>query len=194
MKRLIALISVIILTTAGAGASAQENHARIGWGGYPIMDNLFSGGWGCIDIYSFADLHNIYGDYMSSTYTTGAIYAEYAWDIKKWFTASVSATTDIIWENYRSATTDQKTGTDTGFVLHAMGKARFNWVSRQIVRMYSSISLGFITGYLDEESIIFPGVQINPVGIEIGGKIFGFCELGFGTTYTGAMAGIGFRF
>ena len=36
--------------------------------------------------------------------------------------------------------------------------------------------------------------QINPVGIEIGRKLFGFCEAGFGTMYSGAMAGIGYRF
>ena len=52
-----------------------------------------------------------------------------------------------------------------------------------------------MAGYdLTKTGVIFPVFQLNPVGIEIGRKVFGFCELGIGFMYTGAMAGVGFRF
>lgn len=193
MKRLIATLAALLLTFA---AFAQEQHLRIGVGGYPLIPSLLVNGIGAYpDHYrEFTDLITIYKDYKGNSFTTGNISAEYAWDLKKWLTASISASTDIFWTNYHDAINSEKTDSSVGALVHVMGKARFNWVSREVVRMYSSISLGFIAGYEPREIIGLPGIQIAPVGIEIGRKIFGFGEIGFGTMYLGAMGGIGYRF
>ena len=61
--------------------------------------------------------------------------------------------------------------------------------------MYSSIGIGGLVGKdMDDDLAVFPVGQVSPVGIEVGRKVFGFCELGFGMMYTGVMAGVGFRF
>lgn len=191
MKRITAILAALLLTVA---ASAQKNHFRIGLGGYPWIPALFTADFGHDWYYSVpASLGNIYMDREGSSFTTGNIYGEYAWDLKKWFTASVSASTDIIWTNGHDSVTDRRTYTDVNALVHIMGKAKFNWVSGETVKLYSAISLGIITGYADE-IVGLPGIQINPVGIEIGKKVFFFCETGIGTTYIGGMAGIGYRF
>jgi len=74
-------------------------------------------------------------------------------------------------------------------------QCRFNWLRRDLVKMYSSIGVGFLAGQdMYDEFLILPVGQVSPVGIEVGRKVFGFCELGIGMLYTGAKAGIGFRF
>lgn len=194
MKRTLAILAVLIIA---AGASAQESgNLRIGLGGYPLIESIMTNGFGCnCALWSGPeDLESIYRDFNGNSYSTGAISAEYAWDVKKWFTCSLSAATNVFWTNRYDAISGQKTGADTGVVIHTMATARFKWVSREIVRMYSSIGLGLISAYGEGEAYIFPGVQFCPIGIEVGKDIFGFCEIGAGTTFLGAMAGIGFRF
>ncbi len=45
-----------------------------------------------------------------------------------------------------------------------------------------------------DESICYCALQTSPRGIMVGKKVFGFAELGVGTMYIGAMAGVGVRF
>lgn len=195
MKKIVTILAAVLLTAAAA--SSQENHFRIGIGGYPLVPSLMINGIGAYpdDYYPYPPaLGSIYNDYEGVSYTTGNIYGEYAWNIKKWFTTSVSASTDIIWTNRHDALTGARVDTQSAALVHIMGKAQFNWVSREIVRMYSSVSLGFITSFGAHSFGISPGIQFTPVGIEVGKKIFGFGEAGFGTTYVGGMVGIGYRF
>ena len=37
-------------------------------------------------------------------------------------------------------------------------------------------------------------LQVTPVGISVGKKLFGFFELGVGTIYVGGCFGLGYRF
>ena len=99
------------------------------------------------------------------------------------------------WQGNKDAVTDKNTNTDTSLFIYVVPQARFNWVRKELVKMYSSVGIGLMGGYdLEKEPGILPAFQISPVGIEIGRKVFGFCELGLGMMYTGAMAGVGFRF
>lgn len=141
------------------------------------------------------NLQDIYWDNEGPLYTTGAISAEFAWLYKDWFTFALTTAANITWQNSFDAVTGLRSGTQTGGMLYIVPECRFNWVRRDLVKMYSSVGIGGLIGKdMDNDMAILPVFQVNPVGIEIGRKVFGFCEIGIGMMYTGAMAGVGFRF
>lgn len=186
---------MLISFIAGAQDNNWKRQARFGWSGYPVTESVIHTWHGCDcgkPFYSFSD---IYYDYELPMYTTGGISAEIAWLYKDWFTFALTLSGNFTWQGHADAITSERTGTDTSLFLYLVPQARFNWVRRDLVKMYSSVGLGVLAGYdLDKEPGIMPAFQLNPVGIEIGRKVFGFCELGIGMIYTGAMAGVGFRF
>ena len=97
MKRTLAILAALLIA---AGASAQESgNLRIGLGGYPLIESIMTNGFGCnCALWSGPeDLESIYRDFNGNSYSTGAISAEYAWDVKKWFTCSLSAATNVFW-------------------------------------------------------------------------------------------------
>ena len=196
MKKL--LVIVLVLFSFTAGAQEQQNwkrQARFGWSGYPVTESVIHTWHCCADFDPYFQLRDIYYDYKLPMYTTGGISGEIAWLYKDWFTFALTLSGNFTWQGKADGVTSERTGTDTSLFLYLVPQARFNWVRRDLVKMYSSIGLGVLAGYdLDKEPGILPVFQLNPVGIEVGRKVFGFFELGIGMMYTGAMAGVGFRF
>ncbi len=84
-------------------------------------------------------------------------------------------------------------------IITAMAHVRLSWLNRRYVRMYSSIGMGrsfSLEGEFrehDGEGMAF-AMQVVPIGISIGKKLYGFAETGIGTSYFGLSAGIGYRF
>ena len=69
-----------------------------------------------------------------------------------------------------------------------------NWLTREKVRLYSGIGYGTMGGYVDSDGRPSHGLQITPIGVAYGKRLFGFAELGTGWMFCPARAGIGFRF
>ena len=193
-------ILIIALLLFPVVASAQEGHEwkrqmRFGWSGYPVTESIIHTWSMCDCAEEVPDLNRIYRDYEMPMRTTGGISAEIAWLYKDWFTFAVTMSGNFTWQPNADAVTHQKTNTDTSLFIYIVPQARFNWVRRDLVKMYSSVGLGLMAGYdLYKDFGALPAVQLSPIGIEVGRKVFGFCELGIGMLYTGAMAGVGFRF
>jgi hypothetical protein len=196
-KAIISLLLLVpFLSTAQETEKEWKYQARFGWGGYPVTEWLMNGGFGFQD-YALYDptLTDIYFDDIGALRSTGAVSAEFAWLYRDWFTFALKASANVIWETSFDAVTGQRTGTDTGGALYIVPEFRFNWFRRDMVKMYSSIGVGGLIGSdIYSDFIVLPVAQINPLGIEVGRKVFGFCEFGVGILYTGAMAGVGFRF
>ena len=70
---------------------------------------------------------------------------------------------------------------------------RCNYLSRPAVKLYGSLEAGGLFSFGGDFSAA-PNVQINPIGIEFGRKLFGMVELGIGMNYTGGRIGLGYRF
>lgn len=199
MKR---AILIAILMCAAISASAQEDEypryqASFGWGGYPLLEALsYSRDFVKVDPVMMNPLNSHYRDYAGPMWSTGTLSGEFAINFRKWFSLAFDVAANATWRNYWNPVTDLKSKTISGFYIHVVPQARFYWLNRDNVRMYSSIGLGFMAGdALDwDEFLIYPSAQINPLGIEVGRKVFGFCEIGAGTMFTGGMAGIGYRF
>ena len=70
---------------------------------------------------------------------------------------------------------------------------RCNYLYRPKVKLYGSLEGGIIFSP-DGDSDVLPNVQLNPIGVEFGKKVFGLVEVGIGLNYTGVRAGLGWRF
>jgi len=83
-------------------------------------------------------------------------------------------------------------------VVSFVPQFKFFYMTRPIVRLYGTVGIGvtkyfgsYITSSLKKMEM---AAQFTPFGIEIGRTFFGFAEIGAGNLFTGARAGIGYRF
>lgn len=192
MKK-IALYFMLLALPALATAQENKYQVRAGWGGYPLTEMVLYGFSWCDCAISDVTLHDIYWDSSSPIYSTGSLSAEFSWLLKDWFTVSITGAANIIWQNSFDAVSGERTGTEYNGVAYLMPECRFNWLRKDLVKMYSSVGVGIMVSP-EFYYYVLPAGQISPVGIEVGKKLYGFCELGIGLMYTGAKAGIGFRF
>lgn len=200
MKKII--LSAVILTAMIMGADARNGRkadlpfkyeARLGWSGYPTSDELnFAGDHG--PSYSTHPIKDLFADYGGPTYMTGNIMAEMDFHFRKWFTLAVGVAANGIWMDKYDAMTDELKGRESGFTLTVLPQARFTWMNKDFIRLYSSVGAGITGGSFDGRSEAVIAAQAVPIGISIGGKLFGFAEVGIGTVYIGGMFGIGYRF
>ena len=65
--------------------------------------------------------------------------------------------------------------------------ARFNWLNRDWVRLYTYLSIGY-------DSYCMLGLQVAPIGISVGKKFHVFAEASFGTQALLLTTGLGYRF
>lgn len=197
MKKLLLIILLLapVMGNAQKSESPWKYQMRFGLGGYPVTESfLYTYSW-CDCGPSEPSLRDIYWEYDGAMYTTGAISAEFSWLFRNWFTLSLTAAANISWQNSFDSVSGRRNGTQTAGLVYVLPQCRFNWVRRDLVKMYSSVGIGGVVGKdMDNYFVILPAAQVSPAGIEIGRKVFGFCELGIGMMYTGAKAGIGFRF
>lgn len=221
MFRKILFITAALLGSIGSlaartgdddGVSESRNglpyryEVNIGWGGFPVVDALnFSGfDFGSIPdvmLYYPSSIGEIYSDYAGPSYSTGVISAEFNIQFKKWFALGVQANFDAIWSAVYSSDTEERTGTSSGMVFSLLPYARFTYLNRPVVKLYSAVGLGVTAGYRNYSaegdssySMVYPAFQLTPIGIMLGRKVYGLFELGVGTVYMGCRAGIGYRF
>lgn len=199
MKRM--LLSAVLMTAMILGASARNGRkadlpykyeVRLGWSGYPTGDDLNFSGYD--PFYSSHPIQDLFADYDGPTYMTGNIMAEIDFHYRKWFTLAVGIAANGIWKNRYDTLTDGFKGRESGFTMTVLPQARFTWMNREYVRIYSSVGVGLTGGSFDGRSETVLAAQAVPVGLSIGKRLFGFAEAGIGTIYIGGMFGIGYRF
>ena len=168
---------------------------RLGWSGYPVGDDNQFVGVNNHGFYSYdTSISDIFSEYDGTTYMTGNIVGEFNVHFKKWFTLSVGFAANGIWKDVYSSQTDIKLRRENGWTATVLPQARFNWIKKEVVKVYSSVGAGVRAGSFDERADILIAGQLVPIGINVGKKVFGFAELGIGTVYIGGMFGIGYRF
>lgn len=206
MKKLLLLI--FLLTALPAVLAAQEemparrqepfvqqHELRLTAGAYPFMPYQLFERTGCD-----ADRSALLGrTHRGPIYTSGVWTLAYDYRFRKWFDLGLAV-------SYYGEYCRSYSNLDSSFVgrdrIHAvtvMPVARFTWLNRKWVRMYSSLGLGATFGFgcLDRGTDCFSAtsvaLQFTPVGISVGRSLFGFAEIGFGAQ--GAlMMGIGYKF
>ena len=200
MKRII--LSAVLLTAMIIGADARNGkraelpykyEVRSGWCGYPAGDELnFADDYD--QFYSNHPIQDLFADYDGPTYMTGNIMAEIDFHYRKWFTLAVGVAANGIWKDKYDAHKDALKGRESGFTMTVLPQARFTWVHKELVKVYSSVGLGLTGGSFNGRSeLVFAALAV-PVGLTVGKRLFGFAEVGIGTVYIGGMFGIGYRF
>ena len=201
MKRTIVIIALLFCTLA-AGAqnlNMQElpyrYEVRLGWSGYPVGDDNQFIGVNNHGFYSYdTSISDIFSEYDGTTYMTGNIVGEFNVNFRKWFTLSIGFAANGIWKDVYSSQTDVKLRRENGWTATVLPQARFNWVRKDAVKVYSSVGAGVRAGSFDDRGDILLAGQLVPIGINVGKRVFGFAEVGLGTVYIGGMFGVGYRF
>ena len=188
------------------GAGIYDYEIRIGWGGYPLADGLFFFDsfplfmkYNDMNYYIPSSMEDIYRDYRGPAYMTGLISAEIDINFKRWFALTVGLGFNGIFQNVYDPMTGRRAGQNSGISVSIVPEARFNWLNRNLVRMYSAAGIGIVIGgkrnmdYGNSEYFLYPAFQLTPVGISVGRKVYGFVELGLGAQFMGGMAGVGIR-
>ena len=70
---------------------------------------------------------------------------------------------------------------------------RCNYLNRPAFKLYGTLEAGAMFS-VDGTFDAIPDVQLNPIGIEFGRRLFGLVELGAGVNYVGVRGGLGYRF
>ncbi|MBQ9548958.1 MAG: outer membrane beta-barrel protein [Bacteroidales bacterium] len=199
MNRIL-LSAALLLLCAGFSASAQEEvgpvrvGVRVGYAFKPLTaSDYFFGSFSGVQI-GDTRLEAIYHDYHGPIWSTGTITATADIYINSWFFVGVNGG----WAKFRADTfngvTDAKTGTQEGSVCYVLPMANFRYLNRGWLRLYGGLGfgLGFYSEFFQKKVRIEP--QFTPVGVEVGGKLFGFLEAGYGALFCGVRGGIGFNF
>lgn len=187
------------------GDRPYRYEVNLSWGGFPMLDALNFSGY---DFLSVPDevpctprsLADIYADYTGPSYSTGVISADFNIQFKKWFALGLQANFDGIWSSLHSSDTGERLGNCSGVAFSFLPYARFTYLNRPVVKLYSAVGLGIGAGYRKfdnndwEETLVYPAFQVTPIGIMVGRRVYGLFELGAGTVYVGCRAGIGVRF
>lgn len=153
--------------------------------------------YGLLSAYTYADVYN-------EERITNAWTAAYTYNFNRIFALSAGLTYEGGWSDKYKRGDGTHIARLSSHYLTPMLTARFSWLNRRIVRMYSSFGAGMAVCLADTviESAdtyyrrprTYISLQVAPVGISVGGKLFGFAEVGLGTIYCGGCLGLGYRF
>lgn len=212
MKKLVyAALAFIMCGTALYAESIDDGLYRfelnVGWAGFPVGDALTFTSFnpwsaGETPVSYPGSVGDIYSEYAGPVYSTGILSAELNVRIRKWFAVGAQVNFDGLWSRQYSSETGLKCGVRRGVVFAVLPYARFIYLDRPAVRLYSAVGIGFTAGQIEagygRDSYVYaskyPAFQVIPVGVSVGRRIYGLFELGIGTVYTGCRAGIGYRF
>lgn len=123
---------------------------------------------------------------------TPVISLEYSYAVNDWFAIGVKGSYVSMYRTRRHAHTGERYGRVSLTAVNAMINARFQWLNRDIVKMYSSLGLGAMASVgLAREKFFF--YDATWVGLSVGEKVYGYFEFGGGASGI-ARAGLGVRF
>lgn len=71
---------------------------------------------------------------------------------------------------------------------------RCNYLNRPAVKLYGSLEAGVFLPIGTGDFQVVPNIQLNPIGVEFGRRLFGLVELGIGLNYVPVRIGVGYRF
>ena len=172
----------------------SKHDLRIGIGGISLCAlGYLDEGFGMVDydtyVPSFRQQVKEADRYKMPQIFTGVLSFSYGYHFRRWLqlggTVNFAAATRV----YRDNTTHEKVADYSSYFGSIMPTARFIYLNREKVQLYSSVSLGVsITNYE-----VLPCYDLTLFGCSFGKSVFGFVEIGNGIGGWGRV-GIGYRF
>ncbi len=180
--------------------SPYRHEVNVTWGMFPGdeiygHDTFFSSYEGGLD--------NIYGNYMDKCLTSGVISVDYNIQYKRWFALGTQINGSVTRHIEMSAITGSEVTRNNSFAISALAYARFTYVNREFIKVYSAIGLGIrYSKYGKQKEIHYDyqekgfiiARQVIPIGVTIGRKVYGIFEYNIGSDIFGGRFGIGYRF
>lgn len=178
----------------------DKHDIRIGVGSWGFVSNAFIENSRHIGNYLPSDFDSniVKADtYLSPRYFIANYTASYTYHHLHWLQYGATVSFGASVQSRYNSITDAKIENLNSYAIGIMPTARFVWLLRNKVQMYSSISLGvgirINNKYTPRYFNVLPTYDIAAIGCAFGGKFFGFVELGSGMTGI-ARAGLGYRF
>lgn len=174
------------------------------WFGYyeiaPSWTYFVNSYHGNYNLPSFNSFYNNNQTYQGAKYISGAISAGYTYRFTSWFELSCNLSYSGSYRNNYDIYTSEYVYSSPIHQISLTPVARFVWLNREYVKLYSSIGLG-VAIVIEREQGIKAGYYFtdsgsafcNPIGIKVGKKVYGFGELSLGTLGIFTV-GIGYRF
>ena len=144
----------------------------------------------------FRSLASLYGDYNGEVTATNNFGAEGLIHFGKRSSAGFGLYANHLWCDSFRGVDGKKIGTRKAAALMFVPTYRLYYMSKDMVRLYGSVSLGLIA-YFNNSNRSMPAdavFELSPVGVEVGRDWYGFLELGAGSVYVGFSFGAGYRF
>ena len=171
-------------------------------GAYPACGSrdVFPGE-GCYDASYFNFPGSFPGErryYSSPLRSSGAWGIVYGYRVRRWLETGVSLSYAGFYQNLLRASDGKIAWRLREHYVTVMPFARFSWLNRRYVRLYSSLHLGYQWSYqqyywMDYYNQSYLAAHFTPLGISVGRRLFGYAEFGFGTRGV-FVGGIGYRF
>ena len=172
----------------------NKHDLRIGLGSVSLcalgyLDEAFGEVYYDVSVPTFRQQVKNADRYKMPQYFTGVFSFSYAFHFRRWLqlggTVNFAAATRV----YRDNLTHKKVDDYSSYFGSIMPTARFIYLNREKVQLYSAVSLGVsITDYE-----VLPCYDLTLFGCSFGKSIFGFVEIGNGIGGWGRV-GIGYRF
>lgn len=202
LMRIAALASAVFLCSAFNASAENEDipefEIRVGVSGFPLLpssENKFGGGsiFNKYVTYNDYSLDELYSNRSGARYTTGNIGAEFTYNIKKWLAICGGMYVSPFWMSTFDGYSHQRISTSASASLSGLVMVRFNYFNRPLVKLYSSVGIGVMADF-SYYPVVAMHIQTVPFGISVGGRVFGFAELGLGSLYLGGNIGVGYKF
>lgn len=119
--------------------------------------------------------------------------AGYNYQLTPLISLGAKATFATIWQDCYDKVTNDKVYVNRQYNLSLLADARFSWLRREKVELYSSLSFGVMTHIAPKKVEYTPMFDVALIGVTFGRSLYGFVEVG-GLVGGSARAGIGYRF
>lgn len=202
MRKLFFLVFFVLLGAGHAGAQEDKPtdrkfkyELRFGIGGISTSDFSYMSSRP-LPVVNRGQGQSLYDMYVKCgpLYSTGAISADFNFIFTRWFSLSLGFQTTNYIRMVKDVDDEKGHLERVGYSTSLLPQARFTYLNRPMVKLYSSVGVFFGWYHAGGDSGMHPVVQLVPIGVSVGDKVFGFAETCIGTTVIGGIIGVGFRF
>lgn len=172
----------------------DKHDFRIAMGSFSLVNSFFLDGFSgesdpVVLEPNFRNDMALADTYISDRRFIGNYSFSYVYHSRRWFQIGGTLTFAAMTQSRRNSFTNKRVESFNDYSLSIMPTARFVYLYREKVQLYSSVSLGVVVG----TSFAFPWGDMTLIGCSFGKNIFGFAELGCGVGGWGRV-GLGYRF
>lgn len=198
MKKVICLFIVLCLVQS-AYAQYPRYEIKASVSGFPLIELGYL--WKGESVHTATNsMSGYFGQYAGPKRCTGNIGVGFDVLFTRKFALSMEIYGNMFWQDiYDNKINNQKKATDYGARVQVLLRPKLTYLSREIWSLYGSLGLGCSYGTYwvkdyQRKNKFWPALQISPIGVTVGKKVYGFAEFSLGTIGVGGTAGIGYRF